>query len=183
MKIYTRTGDKGTSALPGGTRKPKADPLFAALGALDEANSALGLAASFCPPQSALAPLIERLQHNVFDLGAALADPSRAPDLPTARLEEDIDRLDADLPPLTAFILPGGDQAAAALHLARSFVRRAERTLAALAQKDALENIPENIHAASFLPFVNRLSDLLFVLARAANKAAGRKDVIWQQLA
>jgi cob(I)alamin adenosyltransferase len=183
MKIYTKTGDDGSTGLYGGERVAKNDPRVRAYGAVDEANAALGLARSGLAAGegavAAVAELVDRIQNTLFDLGADLAtpldartrdriDPIVAADV--ALLEAAIDRFDADLPPLTTFVLPGGHPAAAALHLARTVVRRAEREAVALAGGVA------NPTVAIYL---NRLSDLLFVLARAVNAATGVADTPW----
>ena len=180
-KIYTRTGDDGTTGLVDGSRRPKHDARMAAIGTVDEANSALGFAIRKL--SGAPADDVRRIQNDLFDLGADLATPAGEDEdfAPSAmvlrivpaqvdRLEQGIDRLNADLEPLTSFILPGGTEAAARLHLARGTVRRAERDMAALA---AVE--PVNPAA---LAYINRLSDYLFTLARAANADAGG-DPLW----
>jgi cob(I)alamin adenosyltransferase len=182
-RIYTKTGDAGDTALFGGRRVPKNDLRVAAYGAVDELNAVLGVARAAGAPQS-IEPVLEQLQHYLFDLGSELATPPEAAAAAAAHasrvtpawveaLEREIDRFEDALPPLRAFILPGGTPAAAALHLARTVARRAEREIVALAGREPLN--PE------LLKFVNRLSDLLFVLARAANQAAGRSDVEWHQ--
>ena len=178
-KIYTRTGDSGTTGLVGGSRLPKHAPRMNAIGAVDEANAALGLAAVVL--DGAWAADVARIQNDLFDLGADLATPGEdfAPSEMVLRivpsqaewLETRIDALNENLAPLRSFILPGGSEAAARLHLARGAVRRAERAMTALAEGE-----PVNPAA---LAFVNRLSDYLFVLARAVN-AAGEGDVLWQ---
>ena len=178
-KIYTRTGDDGTTGLVDGSRRPKHDPRMEAIGAVDEANSALGLAVAALGNDPAAADL-RRVQNDLFDLGADLATPGSdfAPGEMTLRMvpgqatwiEARIDALNANLAPLTSFILPGGSEAAARVHLARAAVRRAERGIVALAASE-----PVNPAA---LTFVNRLSDYLFVLARALNTARGG-DVMW----
>lgn len=178
-KIYTRTGDDGTTGLVDGSRRAKSDARMEAIGAVDEANSALGLCAVELA-QSDHAPLLTRIQNDLFDLGADLATPGEdfAPGEMTLRivqgqvdwLEAAIDRLNAAMPPLTSFILPGGSEAAARVHIARASVRMAERRAVALAQVD-----PVNPAAMAYL---NRLSDLLFVLARAIN-SNGAGDVLW----
>ena len=182
MKIYTRTGDQGTTALFGGDRVTKSHPRIEAYGTVDEVNSAVGLARSLLrgePGEDRLDPVLARLQADLFVLGADLATPSAAkPTVPrmeaghAERLEREIDRFDEALPPLKHFILPGGTSAAAALHLARTVCRRAERLAVAAAGLEAL-----NEHAVTYL---NRLSDLLFVLARWANREAGLEDATWQ---
>ena len=178
-KIYTRTGDDGTTGLVDGSRVSKHDPRMEAIGAVDEANSALGLALVALDGDAAAD--VQRLQNDLFDLGSDLATPGedfapsemvlRIVPAQAAWLETRIDALNEDLAPLRSFILPGGSEAAARAHVARAAVRRAERAMAALAAE-----APVNPAA---LAFVNRLSDYLFVLARAVN-AAGAGDVLWQ---
>lgn len=178
-KIYTRTGDDGTTGLVDGTRRAKHDARMEAIGAVDEANSAIGLAV-VAIDGTAHAALLTRIQNDLFDLGADLATPGDdfAPSEMVLRivpaqaewLEQQIDALNEHLAPLTSFILPGGSEAAARVHVARAAVRRAERGMTALAAAE-----PVNPAA---LAYVNRLSDLLFVLARAVN-AAGSGDVQW----
>ena len=177
-KIYTRTGDDGTSGLVDGSRQLKHSPRFEAIGAVDEANSAIGLAviATASQPRRALV----RIQNDLFDLGADLATPGEdfAPSEMVLRiipaqvewLEQVIDGLNASLAPLTSFILPGGSEAAARTHIARASVRRAERAMTALAASE-----PVNPAA---LAYINRLSDYLFVLARHLNDN-GEADVQW----
>lgn len=177
-KIYTRTGDDGTSGLVDGSRLAKHAPRFEAIGAVDEANSAIGLAILAADGQPRRALL--RVQNDLFDLGADLATPGRdfAPSETVLRivpaqvgwLEQAIDALNAHLAPLTSFILPGGGEAAARAHIARAAVRRAERAMVALAADE-----PVNPAA---LAYVNRLSDYLFVLARHLN-GDGADDVKW----
>jgi cob(I)alamin adenosyltransferase len=178
-KIYTRTGDDGTTGLVDGSRLPKHAARMEAIGAVDEANSALGLC-SVELAQSNHAALLTRIQNDLFDLGADLATPGDdfAPGEMTLRivqaqvdwLEGEIDRLNAAMAPLTSFILPGGSEAAARVHIARASTRMAERRAVALAEVD-----PVNPAALAYL---NRLSDLLFVLARAIN-GNGAGDVLW----
>ncbi len=185
MKIYTRTGDDGDTGLFGGDRVPKSDVRVRAYGAVDEANAALGVARAALRSDEvvdeALDDELAALQSALFDLGADLATPlaARARRVVTAidehdvhALEARIDALDGELEPLTSFVLPGGEAAAAALHLARTVVRRAERDTVALA-----ETADINPHA---LRYLNRLSDLLFTLARVVNARAGRRDVPWR---
>lgn len=177
-KIYTRTGDGGTSGLVDGSRAPKHSPRFEAIGAVDEANSAIGLAVLAAASQRRRALL--RIQNDLFDLGADIATPGEdfAPSEMVLRivpaqvewLEQAIDALNEALAPLNSFILPGGSEAAARTHIARASVRRAERAMVALA---AVE--PVNPAA---LAYINRLSDYLFVLARHLN-ADGADDVKW----
>jgi cob(I)alamin adenosyltransferase len=178
-KIYTRTGDDGTTGLVDGARVPKHAARMEAIGAVDEANSALGLAALALEGENAAD--VRRLQNDLFDLGADLATPGddfepsemvlRIVPAQAEWLEGRIDALNENLEPLRSFILPGGSEAAARVHVARAAVRRAERAMTALAGSQ-----PVNPAA---LAFANRLSDYLFVLARAVN-AAGEGDVLWQ---
>jgi cob(I)alamin adenosyltransferase len=174
-KIYTRTGDDGTTGLVDGSRVSKADPRMAAIGDVDEANSAIGVARSAIGPGS-FSEMLARIQNDLFDLGADLATPVeiegalRIVASQIEWLEKRIDHLNAALDPLTSFILPAGEPAAAALHLARAVVRRAERTAVGTAAQVALR--PEA------LAYLNRLSDLLFVTARAMNRN-GVGDVLW----
>jgi cob(I)alamin adenosyltransferase len=178
-KIYTRTGDDGTTGLVDGSRVPKAAARMEAIGAVDEANSAIGVAVVALDRQPLCAPLA-RIQNDLFDLGADLATPGddftpgpmalRILPEGAAWLESQIDALNENLPPLGSFILPGGSEAAARVHVARASVRRAERAMVALAAGE-----PVNPAA---LAYINRLSDYLFVAARAIN-AGGAGDVLW----
>ena len=178
-KIYTRTGDDGTTGLVDGSRLPKHAARMEAIGAVDEANSVLGWALLALGSFDYAAQLT-RIQHDLFDLGADLATPGAdfAPSEMVLRivpaqvqwLEAEIDALNERQPPLTSFILPGGSESAARTHVARASARRAERAMTALAEAD-----PVNPAA---LAYINRLSDLLFVLTRAIN-AAGAGDVLW----
>lgn len=181
MKIYTRTGDDGETGLFGGPRVRKDDPRLEAYGTVDELNSALGWARSLAPPGE-IDHLLQQIQGELFELGAELAtvDPAAHGTLTlnadhVQAIEEAIDRFEANLPPLRNFILPGGMPAAAALHVARTVCRRAERRLAALATTAALSPVP--------LVYLNRLGDLLFVLARASNAAAGQIETPWKKSA
>lgn len=179
MKIYTKTGDNGETSLFDGTRVSKTDPRVSAYGDVDELQAALGVSAA-SSLDSELAQIVRSLQRDLFALGARLADPSHriAPRVSkivisedsVARLEAWIDQFESNLPPLRHFILPGGSQAAASLHLARAVCRRAERAVVSLGT-DAVE--------ASVLIYLNRLSDLLFVMARAANQRAGVPETEW----
>ena len=173
-KIYTRTGDDGTTGLVDGTRRSKADPRLHVVGSVDEANAAIGLARLHASPATARA--LGRVQNDLFDLGADLATPDgivgalRIVAAQVDWLEAQMDAANETLPPLTSFILPAGTPAATALHLARTITRRAERDgVAAIAAGEALS------HAA--LQYLNRLSDYLFVLSRVENAATG--DVLW----
>lgn len=178
-KIYTRTGDGGTTGLVDGSRLPKHAARMEAIGAVDEANSAIGLAA-VALAQGEHGAALNRIQNDMFDLGADLATPGddfspsemmlRIVPAQAEWLEQAIDALNDDLAPLTSFILPGGSEAAARIHIARAATRRAERAMTALSAAD-----PVNPAA---LAYINRLSDYLFVLARAVN-AAGSGDVLW----
>ena len=178
MKIYTRTGDDGTTALFSGGRVPKHHLRVEAYGTVDELNSVLGLARALRPNAGTDADL-ERIQHQLFHLGADLATPLdaktsyvvRADSAQIAWLEGRIDALTAQLPALTAFILPGGSPAAAQIHVGRTVCRRAERLVTQLAE---VEPIGEQV-----LPYLNRLSDFLFTLARWENMQAGAADVTW----
>lgn len=183
MKIYTRTGDAGTTALYGGERVPKDARRVEAYGTVDEANALVGVARTQLGELRAFDGPLARVQSALFDVGADLATPEaryRANIAPLTEgdvtgLEAHIDRLEADLPPLHAFILPGGHPAAASLHLARTVVRRAERRTVELAHFEAV-----NPQVTAYL---NRLSDLLFVLARAVNAAVGVNDHEWHSRA
>ena len=175
-RIYTRTGDAGTTGLADGSRLSKADPRMAAIGDVDEANSCIGVAITLLGEEHAV--LLRRVQNDLFDLGADLATPGdpdaegalRITDAQVTRLETEIDTLNAALEPLRSFVLPGGEPAAAAVHVARAVTRRAERT--AVAARVAAGFNPRA------LAYLNRLSDLLFVLARVVNHSAGG-DVLW----
>jgi len=180
-RIYTRTGDNGTTALANGQTVSKTDLRVAAYGEVDETNSCIGLARVHTAGQ-ALDGILARLQSELFDLGADLATPAKVNETEGSvlrilegqiqRLEAEIDQLNEALPPLTSFVLPGGSAAAAALHLARTVARRAERSAIALVQSGQTVSPPA-------LRYLNRLSDLLFVAARAAN-ASGPGDVFWK---
>jgi cob(I)alamin adenosyltransferase len=179
MKIYTCTGDKGETGLVGGTRVSKNHPRLAAFGTVDELNAHLGLCRAGGLP-SAIDAVVARLQHELFALGAELATPEGAKasvalisEPQVAELERDIDAFDGRLAPLSQFILPGGAPVAAALHVARCVCRRAERELVSLAASTNIR--PETIK------YLNRVGDLLFVLARAANAEQGSPDVPWQK--
>jgi cob(I)alamin adenosyltransferase len=178
MRIYTRTGDDGSTGLFGGARTSKGDPRVEAYGEVDEANAAIGLVRSAGAPPPVEA-VLAKVQPLLFDLGAALATPpgrASAPAGPTdadvADLERAIDELEAHLAPLKTFVLPGGSEAAARLHLARTVCRRAERATVRLAASEPV--------ADGVIRYLNRLSDLLFVQARYANHAAGVADVPWK---
>lgn len=183
-KIYTRTGDDGTTALGDGTRLPKYHPRVAAYGSVDETNAAIGVARhALANDDPALGDVLRRIQNDLFDLGADLCVPDRGQELAyeplrmTAGqvdwLESELDRMNAELKPLTSFILPGGSAAASALHLARTVCRRAERQIVELAA-DESEPVGDAV-----IKYMNRLSDLLFVASRYAN-GKGSDDVLWQ---
>lgn len=171
-KIYTRTGDKGTTGLGDGTRVDKDSLRVEAYGTVDELNSAVGLVLAAAIPDDIRACLT-RVQHELFDLGGELCMPgfTMIPEAFTTGLESDLDGFNADLPPLKDFILPGGSEAAARCHLARTVCRRAERRVISLAGIDAIN--PESVR------YLNRLSDLLFVIARVLARADGGSEVIW----
>lgn len=186
MKIYTKTGDSGSTSLYGGQRVDKDHLRIEAFGNADELNAHLGVARAAMATADAdyqeMDQLLYTMQNQLFDLGAELATPEPAAKgtslLATAAiesLEHAIDRWETDLPPLQQFVLPGGTSSAAALHTARCVCRRCERSLVTLAREDPVR--PE------LVVYLNRLGDLLFVLARAANHQAGRADVPWQKSA
>lgn len=183
-KIYTRTGDDGTTGLGTGERVLKHDLRVEAYGTVDETNAALGLARLHLSHLPDLDLMLGRIQNDLFDLGADLCTPEREGAPPPAheplrivaaqvdRLEADIDRLNADLPALRSFVLPGGEPAAAYLHLARTIARRAERQMVELSRQ------PGEAVGKAAIQYVNRLSDLLFVASRSVN-ASGCGDVLW----
>ena len=177
-KIYTRTGDDGTTGLVDGSRSPKSAPRMAAIGDVDEANSCIGAAALHA--QGAMLARLRVIQNDLFDLGADLATPGtdfepgemtlRIVASQVARLESEIDDMNASMLPLASFILPGGSTLAAALHIARAVTRRAERAAVAAAADVAINPLA--------LAYINRLSDWLFVAARYAN-GQGAGDILW----
>jgi cob(I)alamin adenosyltransferase len=183
VKIYTRTGDTGETGLFDGTRVLKSDARVATYGEIDELNAWLGLARSMLAAEAELSEMIVQIQRDLFAVGARLADPSRkiaervskagigAADI--VRLERWIDMLDSMLPPLRRFILAGGSNAGATLHVARTVCRRAERSMVALRAGD------ENAFDPALIIYVNRLSDLLFVLARVANFRDDTPEIEW----
>ena len=179
MKIYTKTGDQGTTALFGGRRVGKDDARIEAYGTVDELNAFLGLAGTVSRPE--IATMIGVLQHELFTLGADLATPldnrnaqiARIEETHIAAMEQRIDMLEEQLDPIRFFILPGGCESAARLHVCRTVARRAERLIVRLS---AMEKINEGN-----LRYINRLSDFLFVLARYANHLEDREDIRWQQ--
>ncbi len=182
-RIYTKTGDAGTTALGSGERVPKTSPRIAAYGTVDETNAQVGVArVQLAPGEADVDQMLFRIQNDLFDLGADLCvpdrgqklsyEPLRISDAQVKRLEDEIDTLNAHLQPLRSFILPGGTPAAAALHVARTVSRRAERAMVELA---ALPNEPVS---AAALKYINRLSDFLFVAGRYVNDR-GKADVLW----
>jgi cob(I)alamin adenosyltransferase len=183
MKIYTRTGDAGDTELPDGARLPKDHPRLETIGTLDELNALLGLARSEALPED-IDRLVERLQYELFGLAAELAEAPgvgsqgsggrRLDPADVRTLEEAIDRYAGPLRPLSQFILPAGTPAAATLHVARAVCRRAERRLVTLARQGEPKTSP------TLLAYLNRLSDLLFVLSRAVNSRAGCPEVPWR---
>ena len=181
-KIYTRTGDNGTTGLVAGPRRLKSDLRVDAYGAVDETNAFVGLARQHTADMPALDDTLMRIQNDLFDLGADLATPDTGepPQYEPLRivaaqvtwLETEIDQLNAELEPLRSFVLPAGSPASAALHVARTVARRAERQMVALA------NVESEIVSAEAIAYINRLSDFLFVAARSANDR-GQADVLW----
>jgi cob(I)alamin adenosyltransferase len=188
-KIYTKTGDDGTTGLATGARVRKDDLRVEAYGTVDESNAAIGVALTYCGQsdtptdvEKLLADRLRAIQNDLFDVGADLATPVQAPEAPgsrlrvlesqTVRLERLIDEYNEPLAPLTSFVLPGGSAFAAALHVARTVVRRAERLAVSLMDTSRESVNPETVR------YLNRLSDLLFVLARVANNG-GKSDVLW----
>ncbi|WP_029029605.1 cob(I)yrinic acid a,c-diamide adenosyltransferase [Salinarimonas rosea] len=181
-RIYTRTGDQGTTALASGERRPKHDLRIETYGTVDETNACIGMARLHTSGLPEVDGMLARIQNDLFDLGADLATPDTGEPLPyeplrivegqVERLEREIDQLNAALSPLRSFVLPGGAPAAAALHLARTVCRRAERLCTALAGK------PDEPVSAAAVKYLNRLSDFLFVASRWVN-AQGDGDVLW----
>ena len=176
-KIYTRGGDAGETSLGDGSRVSKLDTRIAAFGTADELNSAIGVVvAGDCP--ASIRGMLERVQNELFDLGADLSVPVEVEDrlrvtqAQVDRLEEDCDRFNADLPELKSFVLPGGSEAAARLHVARTICRRAERGALVVAEAERVNRL--------VVVYLNRLSDLLFILARAANAADGHEEPLWR---
>ncbi len=175
-RIYTRSGDAGETSLGDGTRVSKLDPRIGAFGAVDEVTSHIGLALAAPDLPREIGEVLERVQNELFDLGADLSVPLergdrlRVSEALVERLEQDCDRLNAGLEPLTSFVLPGGSEAAARLHVARAVCRRAEREAWAAAREAAVN--------PQALIYLNRLSDLLFIAARVANR--GRPEPVWR---
>lgn len=173
-KIVTRTGDAGTTGLGDGSRVNKDSPRIEAIGAVDELNSSLGvLLAEALPPM--VSGCVTDVQHDLFDLGGELSIPGykTVTDAHVERLEAAVERFNANLKPLKEFILPAGTRAASLAHVSRTICRRAERALVRLAQTEPVEDAARK--------YLNRLSDLLFVLARVLNRSAGHDDVLWRK--
>ncbi len=173
-KIYTRTGDDGTTGLASGERIAKTDARIQACGTVDETNSAIGMVLAESRLPDDVRACLTDIQHDLFEVGAELAFPdySGVNDDSVVRLERELDRLNAALPPLKEFILPGGNRAAAACHLARAVCRRAERTVWELAAGSAVNPVIPR--------YLNRLSDLLFVIARVLARSDGGEEVFWK---
>ena len=181
-RIYTRTGDDGSTALGNGERRPKHDLRIGAYGTVDEVNAAIGLARLHTAADPRVDAMLARIQNDLFDLGADLCSPDKGKgpdgarlaivDAQVTRLEQEIDALNGELAPLRSFVLPGGTPAAAMLHLARTICRRAERMIVELSQR------PGESVSAAVVKYINRLSDFLFVASRYVNDKGGR-DVLW----
>ena len=173
-RIYTRTGDAGTTGLADGSRVAKDAPRIEAIGGVDELNSVIGVLLCEELP-AAIRACLDGVQHDLFDLGGELSVPGHTimSEAHSKRLEKALDAFNAGLPPLKDFILPGGSRAASLAHVARTVCRRAERAVVALTKSERV--------APPLLQYLNRLSDLLFVLSRTLNRHAGGDDVCWQQ--
>ena len=173
-KIVTRTGDAGTTGLGDGSRTLKDSPRIAAIGEVDELNATIGVLLAESLPDE-IADCLTEVQHDLFDLGGELSIPgySAVRDAHVDRVEQAIGRFNADLPPLKEFVLPGGSRAASLAHVARTVCRRAERSLVHLGAATAVSDPVRR--------YMNRLSDLLFVLSRVLNRAAGQRDVLWRK--
>jgi cob(I)alamin adenosyltransferase len=173
-KIYTRTGDDGTTGLGDGSRTPKDSARVEAYGTVDELNSTIGVLLACDGVPDDVRELLERIQHALFDLGGELCVPGMAMihDTDVTALEQTLDHYNADLPRLKEFILPGGGMAAAQCHVARTVCRRAERRVVTLARSESVR--------AEVVHYLNRLSDLLFVLCRVLARASGHGEVLWQ---
>ncbi len=176
MKIYTKTGDKGETGLFGGGRVRKDSPRIAAYGEVDHLNSVVGVVRAL-KPEPKTDEVLDKIQNILFEIGAALASPSKKSGMVTQEdsgfLEKEIDRMQEDLPPLKNFILPGGNLLGAVLHEARTVCRRAEREIVSLSDREPVDS--------EILATINRLSDYLFVLARWANKSEGVADKEWKK--
>lgn len=176
MRLYTKGGDDGTTALRGGARVPKDHPRVAAYGGVDETNAAIGVVVASCDDEQTVA-ILRRIQSDLFIVGAELATPAggnidpRIDDVHVARLEQWIDEACEEVPPASGFVLPGGTATAARLDVARTICRRAERAVVSLIERESVGHWT--------LAYINRLSDLLFALARRANHRAGMAEVPW----
>jgi len=173
-KIYTRTGDEGDTGLGDGSRVPKEDPRVEAYGSVDEANSCIGVVLAVAEIPGDVRRCLTEVQHDLFDLGGELCIPGyqMIREEHVLRLDELLAKYNADLPALREFILPAGSRAASLAHVCRTVCRRAERSIVALANTETLHEHPRQ--------YVNRLSDLLFVLSRVLNRFAGGSDVLWR---
>ena len=177
MKIYTKTGDDGNTGLQGNFRISKSHPRIISYGTVDEANAALGIVLSNSLDED-ITNILTEIQNDLFLVGADLSNPNlndvknRVSLDMTQRLEQHIDKFESELPPLTNFILPGGDTAAAQLHYVRTVVRRAETQVVQLSEKDEINS--------NCITYLNRLSDLFFVMGRLINKRMGREDILWK---
>ncbi|MCA9392131.1 cob(I)yrinic acid a,c-diamide adenosyltransferase [candidate division WWE3 bacterium] len=175
MSIYTKKGDKGTTALVNNQRIPKTNLRVSCIGTVDELNANVGLTISLLahiPPNRTVQEILLTLQHTLLQLGSSIAgSPLELDQQVVANLEQIIDHYQVNLPPLSSFVLPGGTKAAAACHMSRTVCRRCERMLVALSSEQKVDPI--------ILQFINRLSDLLFVLARVINRNEGEEDVLW----
>jgi len=179
-RVYTRKGDHGETSIMGKSRLPKDHPRIEAIGTIDELNGILGVVVQEFKKKDRIRTLLVEIQNDLFNLGAELAVPLplRRPDTPVlkeekiVRLEKEIDRYNKDLPPLRSFVLPGGGRKSAYLHLARTVCRRAERRLVTLLKKDPFPTLG--------IPYLNRLGDLLFVLARYTSFKAKEKETLWE---
>ena len=174
-KIYTRTGDDGTTGLGDGSRVDKDSLRVEAYGAVDEANSAIGVVLACAAAPDDICHCLTEVQHDLFELGGELSIPGHQAVQAAfiSRLEQDLDAFNEDLPPLKEFILPGGGQAAAACHLARAIVRRAERRVASLGKEEDVRD--------EALQYLNRQSDLLFVIARVLSRVDSGQEVLWNR--
>ena len=177
MKIYTKTGDDGTTGLQGNSRVSKSHPRITAYGTIDEANAVLGIVLSYELDED-IVVLLNLIQNELFVVGADLSNPNlddeknRVSSHMIDKLEENIDKYEKELSPLTNFILPGGNIVASQLHHVRTIIRRAETYIALLSDQEKINN--------NCIKYVNRLSDLFFVLGRVSNKRSGQKDIIWK---
>ena len=174
-KVYTRTGDRGETALGDGTRVPKDHPRVVSVGEIDELNCVIGMLLGYPLPKP-VRLCLTRVQHELFDLGGELCIPQHQIVSPAhvARLEQELDAFNTELPHLREFVLPGGGRAASVCHFSRAVCRRAERQLVTLSRAD-----PENPVSVLAMSYLNRLSDLLFVIARLVSRHEGKREVMW----